>query len=182
LNFYFKEGIAKKLAIWSLAGLVMLGAMGPRVMAQKVSLTDYKTQLEAALGGKIVGVQKTTRYPASSLTQVLNFTVDRGGGRTDVVPVQVVFVKSGDGYAVQSMYVISTSSAMAIQRTTQLPKPEPTTPTGSGGGTGTTTPSSSKPEQCKDECFKNPMGSPIDWAKAAACYYACLLGLPFVFK
>ena len=94
----------KKITIWSMAGLIMLWAMGPWVMAQKVSLTDYKTQLEAALGEMIIAVQKTTRYPASSLTQVFNFTVDRGAGRTEVVPVQVVFVKSEGGYTVQSMY------------------------------------------------------------------------------
>ena len=168
----------KKITIWSMAGLIMLWAMGPLVMAQKVSLTDYKTQLEAALGGKIIAVQKTTRYPASSLTQVFNFTVDRGAGRTEIVPVQVVFVKSEGGYAVQSMYVISTSSAMAVRKMTQLPTPEPTSSGGGGGGTGTNPPAPSRSEQCKNQCFPTAHSTPLEIAQAGACYFACLLGLP----
>jgi len=169
----------KKIAIWSLAGLLMLGGMGSWAMSQKTSVTDYKAQLEAALGGKIISVQKTTRYPASSLTQALNFTVDRGAGRTEVVPVQVVFVKSGTGYAVDSMYVLKPSAAMATtQRATQLPVPGPSSRGGGGGGTGTNPPAPSKSEQCKNECFPTASGTPLELAAAGACYFACLLGLP----
>lgn len=123
----------KRIGIVSLSVVMMLSAIASWAVAQKASPPDYKAQLEAALGGKIIAVQKTTRYPASSLTQVLNFTVDRGAGRTEVVPVQVVSVKVGDSYVVNSMSVTSTSSAMAVQRQTTLPVPEPGAG-GSGGG------------------------------------------------
>jgi hypothetical protein len=168
----------KRIGIMFLAGAMLLGAMASYALAQKTSLTDYKAQLEAALGGKIITVQKTTRTPASSLTQVLNFTVDRGAGRTEVVPVQVVFVKSGGGYAVQSMYVISTSSALAVRRMTQLPAPGPTSGGGGGGGTGTNPPALNRVKQCNDMCFADFAGGVVDFARAEACYFACLLGLP----
>jgi hypothetical protein len=168
---------------WILAGMMMLVAMGAWLMAQKVSLTDYKTQLEAALGGKIIAVQMNTRYPATSLTQAVNITVSREGGRTDVVPVQIVFIKSGTGYAVQSMYVLNTSPAMANQRATQLPTPSAeTSGGGGGGGTGTSSRTSSPSTDCRTKCFTNPTGGPIDWVKAAACYVACLVGLPSPIK
>lgn len=166
----------KKIGIGILAGFVMFGAMASWAMAQGTS-ASYKSQLETALGGKIIAMQKTTRYPASSLTQVLNFTVDRGAGRTEVVPVQIVFVKAGTGYVVQSLYVLNTSPAMAATRATQLPLPEPGT--GGGGGSGTTSTQPTRTaDPCKTKCFTNPTGGPIDWVKAAACYMACLLGLP----
>lgn len=173
----------KRIRIMFLAVVVMLGVMGSWAVAQRPSLTDYKTQLEAALGGTIVGVQRTTKLPSSSLTQVVNFTVNRGGGRTEVVPVEVVIVKSGTGYVVQSMYIVRTSAAMATQRATQLPAPSAETMGGGGGGTGTTTtrtPSAS--DECKKKCFTNPTSGPIDWAKAQACYWACMLGVPNLLK
>lgn len=170
----------KKIGIVFVATVVMLGALVSWAAAQKAPLSDYKAQLEAALGGKIIAVQKTTRYPASSLTQVLNFTVDRGGGRTDVVPVEVVFIKSGGGYVVNSMYVVNTSAAMmATQRAAQLPVPEPSgRGGGGGGGTGTNPPAPSKSEQCKNQCFPTAHSAPLEIAQAGACYFACLLGLP----
>lgn len=169
----------KRTGIMVLSIVVMLGAMASWSAAQ-----DYKAQLEAALGGTIVGVQRTTTLPSSSLTQVVNFTVNRGGGRTEVVPVEVVIVKSGTGYVVQSIYIVKTSAAMATQRATQLPTPSVETMGGGGGGTGTgtTTRTPSASDECKKKCFTNPTGGPIDWAKAQACYWACLLGVPNIFK
>ena len=158
-------------------GTLAYGAPVPNPVA-----SDYKAQLEAALGGTIVGVQRTTKFPPSSMTQVVNFTVNRGGGRTEVVPVEVVVVKSGTGYAVQSMYIVKTSAAMANQRATQLPAPSPETMGGGGGGTGTTTRTPSASDECKKKCFTNPTGGPIDWVKAQACYFACLLGVPNILK
>jgi len=172
----------KKSVIVPLALVTALVTVASWALAQKPSSPDYKAQIEAALGGKLLSVQKTTRYPASSLTQVLNFTVDRGGGRTEIVPVQVVFVKVGDSYVVNSMSVASTSSAMAIQRQTTLPVPEPGA--GGGGGTGgTTTTQLSKAEQCKNECTSKLSGTgPLDIAKYAACFFCCMYGLPFMPK
>jgi hypothetical protein len=162
--------------------MIVVGALAYGAPVPNPVASDYKAQMEAALGGKILAVQKTTRYPASSLTQVLNFTVDRGGGRTEIVPVQVVFVKVGDSYVVNSMSVASTSSAMAIQRQTTLPVPEPGA--GGGGGTGgTTTTQLSKAEQCKNECTSKLSGTgPLDIAKYAACFFCCMYGLPFMPK
>ena len=169
----------KRIGIMFLASMVMIGTVASWAMAQKPSMADYKTQLEAALGGKIIAVQKTTRSPASSLTQVFNFTVDRGAGRTDVVPVEVVFIKAEGGYVVKSMYVVNTSTAMmATRRATQLPTPGPTSGGGGGGGTGTNPPAPSRSEQCKNQCFPTAHGTPLEIAQAGACYFACLLGLP----
>jgi hypothetical protein len=169
----------KKMGMVLLAAAFMFGAMASWAMAQKPSMADYKTQLEAALGGKIIAVQMNNRYPATSLTQAVNITVSREGGRTDVVPVQIVFIKAGGGYAVQSMYVLNTSPAMATQRATQLPAPSAeTSGGGGGGGTGTSSRTSSPSTDCRTKCFTNPTGGPIDWVKAAACYLACLMGLP----
>jgi len=173
----------KRTGIVVLSGIVMLGAMASWAAAQYPSSPDYKAQLEAALGGTIVGVQRTTKFPPSSMTQVVNFTVNRGGGRTEVVPVEVVVVKSGTGYAIQSMYIVKTSAAMATQRATQLPTPSAESMGGGGGGTGTTTtrtPSAS--DECKKKCFTSTTGGPIDWVKAQACYFACLLGVPNILK
>lgn len=167
----------KRIGIMFLTGIVIIGAVASWALAQKAAPTSYKTQLEAALGGTIVAVARTTQYPPSSLTQALNFTVDRGAGRTEVVPVQVVLVKSGTGYVVQSMYIVKTSAAMAVQRTTQLPKPEPGVG-GGGGGTGTTTDRPNRFEQCIAECYGNAVSTSTDWARKTLCYYACLLGLP----
>jgi hypothetical protein len=175
----------KRIGMVLLAAVVMLGVMGSWAMAQYPSSPDYKAQLEAALGGAIVGVQRTTKLPSSSLTQVVNFTVNRGGGRTEVVPVEVVIVKSGTGYVVQSMYIVRTSAAMATQRATQLPAPSAETMGGGGGGGGTgttTTRTPSASDECKKKCFTNPTSGPIDWAKAQACYWACMLGVPNLFK
>ena len=173
----------KRITIGFLAGALLLGVMAPWAMAQRVSLTDDKTQLEAALGGKILAVQMNNRYPATSLTQAVNFTVSREGGRTDVVPVQFVFIKSGTGYAVQSMYVLNTSPAMATQRATQLPTPSAeTSGGGGGGGTGTSSRTPSPGTDCRTKCFTNPTGGPIDWIKAAACFAACIVGLPSPIK
>jgi hypothetical protein len=130
----------------------------------------------------IVGIQRTTRYPGSSLTQVLNFMVNRGGGRTEAVPVEIIFVKSGGGYTVQSMFIVKASAVMAnTQRATQLPVPEPGG-RGGGGGTGTNPPAPSKSDQCKNKCFPTAHGTPIEIAQAGACYFACLLGLPIPAK
>lgn len=172
----------KRAGIVVLSGIVMLGAMASWAAAQYPSSQEYKAQLEAALGGTIVGVQRTTKFPPSSMTQVVNFTVNRGGGRTEVVPVEVVVVKSGTGYAVQSMYIVKTSAAMATQRATQLPAPRAETMGGGGGGTGTTTRTPSASDECKKKCFTNPTGDPIDWVKAQACFFACLLGVPNILK
>ncbi len=173
----------KRIRIMALSVIMILGAMASRAAAQYPSSPDYKAQLEAALGGTIVGIQRTTKLPSSSLTQIVNFTVNRGGGRTEVVPVEVVIVKSGTGYVVQGMYIVKTSAAMATQRATQLPTPSAESMGGGGGGTGTTTtrtPSAS--DECKKKCFTNPPSGPIDWAKAQACYWACLLGVPNILK
>ncbi len=174
----------KRIGIVSLSVIVMLGAMASWAAAQYPSSAEYKAQLEAALGGTIVGVQRTTKFPPSSMTQVVNFTVNRGGGRTEVVPVEVVVVKSGTGYAVQSMYIVKTSAAMATQRATQLPAPSAETMGGGGGGTGTgtTTRTPSASDECKKKCFTNPTGGPIDWFKAQACYFSCMLGVPNILK
>jgi hypothetical protein len=177
-----KEERMKRIGIVVLSVVVMFGAMASWAVAQKPSMPEYKAQLEAALGGKILAVQKTTRYPAGSLTQILNFTVDRGAGRTEIVPVQVVFVKVGDSYIVQSMSLISQSSAMAIQRTTQLPKPEPGVGGGGGGGTGTNTSAPGKFQQCMDTCFTGRSATLLDLARAEACFFACMLGLPLPAK
>jgi hypothetical protein len=175
----------KKIRIGIFAGLVMFGAMASWASAQKATAINYKAQLEAALGGKIIVVQTNPHYPVGSLTQAVNLTVSREGGRTDIVPVQIVFVKASGGYAVQSMYVLNTSPAMAAQRATQLPTPSAET-MGGGGGTGTGTGTSSRPSSsstdCRTKCFTNPTGGPIDWVKASACYLACLLGLPSPLK
>ena len=173
----------KRIGIVVLSVVVMFGAMASWAVAQKPSMPEYKAQLEAALGGKILAVQKTMRYPVSSLTQVLNFTVERVGGRTEIVPVQVVFVKVGDSYIVQSMSLISQSSALAIQRTTQLPKPEPGVGGGGGGGgTGTNAPAPSRFQQCMDTCFAGRNATLLDLARAEACFFACMLGLPIPSK
>ncbi len=168
----------KRIGIVLLGVGAMIGAMGSWAMAQP----SYRSQLETALGGTIVGVQRTTKFPPSSLTQVVDFTVNHGGGRTEVLPVEVVIVKSGTGYAVQRMSLLKTSTAMmATQRAASLPTPSAETMGGggSGGGTGTTTrPSTSTSDECKKKCFTNPTGGPIDWVKATACYLACLLGVP----
>lgn len=168
----------KRIGIAVLSVVVMFGVMASWAVAQKTSTPEYRAQLEAALGGKILAVQKTMRYPAGSLTQILNFTVDRGAGRTEIVPVQVVFVKVGDSYIVQSMSLISQSPAMAIQRTTQLPTPQPGGGGGGGGGTGTNTPAPSKFQQCMDTCFAGRSATLLDLARAEACFFACMLGLP----
>ncbi len=171
----------KKIGIGILAGFVMLGAMAPWAAAQKPSQSDYKARLEAALGGKIIAVQRNSHYPATSLTQAVNLTVSRPDGRTDVVTVQIVCVKSSGGYAAQSMYVLNTSAAMAVTRATQLPLPEPGTG-GGGGGTGSTAPAPVRTDECKEKCFTSSGGGPIDFVKAAACYLACKLGLPIPLK
>ena len=175
----------KRTGIVVLSGIVMLGAMASWALAQKPSSPDYKAQLEAALGGAIVGVQRTANFPPSSMTQVVNFTVNRGGGRTEVVPVEVVVVKSGTGYAIQSMYIVKTSAAMATQRATQLPAPSAETMGGGGSGTGTGTTTTRTPsaiDECRKKCFTSTTGGPIDWVKAQACYFACLLGVPNILK
>ncbi|MBP1770458.1 MAG: hypothetical protein H6P96_1076 [Candidatus Aminicenantes bacterium] len=173
----------KRIGIVVLSVVAMLSVTAFWAAAQKPSAPDYKAQLEAALGGKILAVQKTMRYPVSSLTQVLNFTVERVGGRTEIVPVQVVFVKVGDSYIVQSMSLISQSSALAIQRTTQLPKPEPGVGGGGGGGgTGTNAPAPSRFQQCMDTCFAGRNATLLDLARAEACFFACMLGLPIPSK
>jgi hypothetical protein len=164
------------------AGILMIGAMASGAGAQKAPMTDYKAQLEAALGGKIIAVQRNSVYPATSLTQAVNLTVARPDGRTDVVPVQIVFVKSGGGYAAESMYVLNTSAAMAARRAAQLPVPGPGGGSGGGGGTGTTAPTTSKADQCKAKCFPAASEAPLDLVKAAACYMACMLGLPMPSK
>ncbi len=170
----------KKTGIFSLAVIIMLGATTPRAVAQKTSLTDFKAQMEAALGGKIIAVQRNSHYPSSSLTQAVNLTVARPNGRTDVVTVQIVFVKAGGGYAAQSMYVLNTSAAMAVNRAAQLPLPEPGGGSGGGGGTGSTAPASPGTDRCKELCFADSGGGPIDFIKAAACYLACKYGLPIL--
>jgi hypothetical protein len=174
----------KRAALGLLAWIILTGGTIPPATARKTEMSTYKAQLEAALGGTIVGVQRTTKFPPSSLTQVVKFTVNRGGGRTEVVPVEVVVVKSVAGFAVQSMYIVMASAAMATQRATQLPAPSAETMGGGGGGggTGTTTRTPSASDECKKKCFMNPTGGPIDWTKAMACYFACLLGVPNLLK
>jgi hypothetical protein len=174
----------KSIGVCVLTGIVMLGAMVSWASAQKAPMSDYKAQLEAALGGKIIAVQRNSVYPATSLTQAVNLTVARPDGRTDVVPVQIVFVKSGGGYAAESMYVLNTSAAMAARRAAQLPVPGPGGGSGGGGGggTGTTAPTMSKADQCKAKCFPAASEAPLDLVKAAACYMACMLGLPIPIK
>jgi hypothetical protein len=173
----------KRIGIVFLVAVVMLGAMASSVMAQKAPLTDYRAQLEAALGGKIIAVQPNPLYPANSLTQAVNFTVSREGGRTEVVTVVIVFVKIGGGYAVQSMHVLDTSGTKSARRqAAQLPTPEPGAGGGGGGGTGTNAPAPGKSDQCKNKCFPAASEAPLDLVRAAACYMACMLGLPILVK
>ena len=54
----------KRIGIVVLSVVVMFGAMASWAVAQKTLTPDYRAQLEAALGGKILAVQKTMRYPA----------------------------------------------------------------------------------------------------------------------
>jgi hypothetical protein len=177
-----QEGNMKRIGIMVLSVVVMLGALASGAAAQKTFPLDYRAQLEAALGGKIIAVQRNAHYPATSLTQAVDLTVARADGRTDVVPVQIVFVKASGGYVVQSMYILNTSPLMANQRATQLPTPSAGTMGGGGGGTGTSSPTSTQTDECKTKCFSSAGGGPIDWVKAAACYLACRLGLPIPLK
>jgi hypothetical protein len=164
----------KRIGIVFLVVVVTFGAMASSVMAQKAPMTDYKAQLEAALGGKIIAVQPNPLYPANSLTQAANLTV---------VTVVIVFVKIGGGYAVQSMHVLDTSGTKSARRqAAQLPTPEPGAGGGGGGGTGTNAPAPSKSDQCKNKCFPAASEAPLDLVRAAACYMACMLGLPILVK
>jgi len=169
----------KSIGILLLTAVVMLATMVSWAMAQRPSSpADYRAQLEGALGGKIIAVQIFPRYPTNSLTQAVNLSVSRAGARTEILPIQVIFVKAGLGYAVEAVNLVNTSAAYAKTVATKLPVPSPGTGSGGGGGGGTTTAPRSSPDDCYTKCFTNASGSPINWVKAAACYMACKLGLP----